>query len=355
MIALLAITRAHCYAFVNIKGKLHCREISSAFARTKRKKVSVLCAYYLEITLAVGSRGPLYLMYSLSENLTIFISFLARLTDKRNNPWGRTISVLKYSRCPSLHFFLFWNYIQWTIEQSSVSWHSLRAHGDTGYKLGHLSVRDRTPHSKCQHLMSNLLSRAGLWNLTHFKAEEDAEKGDTQSHTEGLMLKNNFSSPTCLQCMLDCAPLQAFLRQLPQPGETHQASPQPHSQTPSCSLPSTNPRAILAPGSALQSPEVFALFSFLWFSALSLSCWISPHPYLAHHPLPFHYSASFLSPSYFSSHLQLTWFAFHCSLHLHFLSHSHLYTNLHCPLLMFVLPLSAASSTSTCKLLVIES
>lgn len=30
MIALLAITRAHCCAFVNIKGELHCREISSA-------------------------------------------------------------------------------------------------------------------------------------------------------------------------------------------------------------------------------------------------------------------------------------------------------------------------------------
>lgn len=86
MITLLAIARAHCYAFVNVKGKLHCREISSAFALTERKKVSVFCACNLEITLAVSSRGLLYLMYSLSENLTIFISFLARFTDKRSNP-----------------------------------------------------------------------------------------------------------------------------------------------------------------------------------------------------------------------------------------------------------------------------
>lgn len=121
MIALLVITRAHCYAYVNIQVKLHCREISFAFAHTKRKKVSVFCAYYLEITLAVGNRGLLYLMYSLSENLTIFISFLARFTDKRNNPRGRTISVLKSSPCLSLYFFLCLNYIQWTIEQSSVS------------------------------------------------------------------------------------------------------------------------------------------------------------------------------------------------------------------------------------------
>lgn len=95
MIALLAITRAHCCAFVNIKGKPHCREISSAFALTKSKKISVFCASYLEITLAVGSRDLLCLICSLSENLTIFISFLARFTDKRNNPWSRTISVLK--------------------------------------------------------------------------------------------------------------------------------------------------------------------------------------------------------------------------------------------------------------------
>lgn len=105
MIALLAITNPHCHAFVNIKGILHSREISSAFAHNKSKRVSVFCACYLEITLADGSRGLLYLMYCLSENLTIFISFLARFTDKRNNPWGRTISVLKSSPCLSLYFF----------------------------------------------------------------------------------------------------------------------------------------------------------------------------------------------------------------------------------------------------------
>lgn len=137
-----------------------------------------------------------------------------------------------------------------------MSWHSLRARGDTGYKLGHLSVRDRTPHSKCHHLMSTLFSRAGLWHLAHFKAEEDTEKGNTQSHTERLMQRNNFSSPACLHCSSDCAthcaPLQVFLSR-ERPIKHHHNPP---TEPLSCSLPSRNPRAILAPGSTLQNPEV---------------------------------------------------------------------------------------------------
>lgn len=106
MSALLAITRAHCYAFVNMKGKLHCREVSSAFAHTKRKKVSVFCACYLEITLAVGSRGLLYLMSSLSENLTIFILFLARFHWQKEQSLGQNNQCFKIFTLP-VYFFLF--------------------------------------------------------------------------------------------------------------------------------------------------------------------------------------------------------------------------------------------------------